>query len=808
MHTYAHPKATVDTAVTASSANLVSSGAVHTYAHPKATVDTTVTAGSANLVSSGAVHTSLNALTKADVGLSNVDNTSDAAKPISTATQNALDMKLDITALDQVPSRTWDPDTVNCSSFDGVFTHDLDVSNGFTATDTVVHHCTVTDDWVSYFADGDNKGTLAREPLVPDSNHYSRCLTNTIPNSDVQFHAGMRLKVSGIAGPAANNQFALYYAYHKHSYKYKARPAGLNEGEIKPWVLVFKGYFTSLPADAPTNVITVNSTVLSLPLCDKLNDYAPWYIQQTALRGQPNAPPVPHHPSGGRYVGTELVTSGWTSQDLSGWVTTASNYKAVTVGADSPLSPLLHVLTDARGIRCSTFEGDDGSNWTHDLRYAALKFTNPPDRNGYYDVSGSDDNWRLTYSENQTDDVLRASIDSVGAGDVLDFSGKLYTTVGANMIAAMELRKSETFDTNDSTGSGDGIMNLREIQVWYWADGLHTTVTRHDMDVNTSATGARSIINAAAASEGGTVRLVTGGTHSGSVTNLINSSVTNDFDWHSTPQFTSGTTRALRTGGGYAALPVVRVTFDKPIPVDRILSVVIWNRTSCCWGRLGNDVVRLIGMDGRVVHETTLANFNDTDATHAGANSVTNNEYTHGVDVVNLGKKPYVVRVDYQDLYADKWYRFDGVAPPLSRNNEILTYNDGATFNHKISNYFPAIGSAEKQLVVHRAYLTTDPVEYRIELYRKTGTGRVLCESRTASGFSTVPILGDTSVAVSRSTDGSVEMVTCDMKFKVETAADYEAVWAVKHAGRSSDRKLAIGAKGMTSYVRMDQHTA
>ncbi|MBK7882507.1 MAG: hypothetical protein IPJ81_00695 [Chitinophagaceae bacterium] len=37
------------------------------------------------------------ALTKADVGLGNVDNTSDANKPISTATQAALDLKLNIT---------------------------------------------------------------------------------------------------------------------------------------------------------------------------------------------------------------------------------------------------------------------------------------------------------------------------------------------------------------------------------------------------------------------------------------------------------------------------------------------------------------------------------------------------------------------------------------------------------------------------------------------------------------------------------------------------------------------------------------
>ena len=41
----------------------------------------------------------LPALTKSSVGLENVDNTSDANKPISTATQTALDTKASTTAL-------------------------------------------------------------------------------------------------------------------------------------------------------------------------------------------------------------------------------------------------------------------------------------------------------------------------------------------------------------------------------------------------------------------------------------------------------------------------------------------------------------------------------------------------------------------------------------------------------------------------------------------------------------------------------------------------------------------------------------
>ncbi len=52
---------------------------------------------SSNGVSSVAGKTGAVTLVKSDVGLSNVDNTSDANKPVSTATQTALDAKLGIT---------------------------------------------------------------------------------------------------------------------------------------------------------------------------------------------------------------------------------------------------------------------------------------------------------------------------------------------------------------------------------------------------------------------------------------------------------------------------------------------------------------------------------------------------------------------------------------------------------------------------------------------------------------------------------------------------------------------------------------
>ena len=60
--------------------------------------DTTYTAGT-NIAISDAKVISVTGLTKASVGLGNVDNTSDANKPISTATQTALDAKQNVANL-------------------------------------------------------------------------------------------------------------------------------------------------------------------------------------------------------------------------------------------------------------------------------------------------------------------------------------------------------------------------------------------------------------------------------------------------------------------------------------------------------------------------------------------------------------------------------------------------------------------------------------------------------------------------------------------------------------------------------------
>lgn len=67
------------------------------------------------------------AVSKADVGLGNVDNTSDANKPVSTATQTALDQKVATTALDGLmASRVQDTQSQTATAISEVITMSLE----------------------------------------------------------------------------------------------------------------------------------------------------------------------------------------------------------------------------------------------------------------------------------------------------------------------------------------------------------------------------------------------------------------------------------------------------------------------------------------------------------------------------------------------------------------------------------------------------------------------------------------------------------------------------------------------------------
>ena len=70
-----------------------------------------------NSVTSVAGRTGAVTLSKSDVGLSNIDNTSDANKPISTATQSALNSKADVSALDTKANKSDVLTKTNTTSF-------------------------------------------------------------------------------------------------------------------------------------------------------------------------------------------------------------------------------------------------------------------------------------------------------------------------------------------------------------------------------------------------------------------------------------------------------------------------------------------------------------------------------------------------------------------------------------------------------------------------------------------------------------------------------------------------------------------
>ncbi len=83
--------------------NVPTNNDVLTYDSSTSKWKNAVSAGGGGAVSSVAGKTGAVTLDKSDVGLANVSNTSDANKPVSSATQTALDAKVSNTAL----TNTW-----------------------------------------------------------------------------------------------------------------------------------------------------------------------------------------------------------------------------------------------------------------------------------------------------------------------------------------------------------------------------------------------------------------------------------------------------------------------------------------------------------------------------------------------------------------------------------------------------------------------------------------------------------------------------------------------------------------------------
>ena len=149
-------------------------------------------------------------VTKVQVGLSDVDNTSDLAKPISTATQTALDKKADKTSLDTHTANTSNPHKVTkaqlgLGNVDNTSDADKPIS---TATQTALDTHTdsinaVTTDLATHLADEDNPHKVTKAQLglgnvdnTSDLNKPISTATQTALNKKVDAVAGKGLSTN------------------------------------------------------------------------------------------------------------------------------------------------------------------------------------------------------------------------------------------------------------------------------------------------------------------------------------------------------------------------------------------------------------------------------------------------------------------------------------------------------------------------------------------------------------------------------------------------------------------------------------
>jgi len=159
-----------------------------------------------NLVTSVAGKQGIVTLTKSDVGLSNAENTSDLSKPISTATQAALDTKATTTALDAHANNTSNPHNVTkaqvgLGNVDNTSDADKPIS---TATQTVLNSKSATNHTHSYssitgtptlatVATSGSYNDLSNKPTIPN-------VTGTNTGDQTLTVNGTDLTISGANG--------------------------------------------------------------------------------------------------------------------------------------------------------------------------------------------------------------------------------------------------------------------------------------------------------------------------------------------------------------------------------------------------------------------------------------------------------------------------------------------------------------------------------------------------------------------------------------------------------------------------------
>lgn len=121
------------------------------------------------------------ALVKGDVGLANVDNTSDANKPVSTATQTALDAKLNTAGMECIKFFAGDATTAVTSGTNKVR---VEVTRAFTATGIRLTFVNGANGGSAFIADVNLVGTgsiMATNKLLVDASESSTATASTPP---------------------------------------------------------------------------------------------------------------------------------------------------------------------------------------------------------------------------------------------------------------------------------------------------------------------------------------------------------------------------------------------------------------------------------------------------------------------------------------------------------------------------------------------------------------------------------------------------------------------------------------------------
>jgi len=158
------------------------------------------------------------------------------------------------------------------------------------------------------------------------------------------------------------------------------------------------------------------------------------------------------------------------------------------------------------------------------------------------------------------------------------------------MVKSIELHEIPPHGAVSSDG-GDGVMNIKEIQLW--------TRTSSGLS-NVARTGLPKLLQGIADKYFAWAGI-----------DKINNGLINEkgFLFTTIPIGPAGRPATETNGIIYdkaAEYPIVKITLSTAVPMDEIVSAVIWNRSDGALGRLGKDLLVLRGDDGKVISQVQL----------------------------------------------------------------------------------------------------------------------------------------------------------------------------------------------------------